>query len=666
MGELFVYVMKSAICLASFYLFYKVLLTRDTLHRMNRCILLLCMVLSSLIPFIRFTVEKPTVVNQPILELEDMILMSSVSEPEIYVSETPVNWMALVMGIYLLGMLLLLGYYVCSACRLLSMIRHCSLQKKEGHSLIVHELELAPFSWLHYIFISKKDLTENGDIFLTHEKAHIDCRHSYDLLLATFCTILQWFNPAAWLLKQELENIHEYEADDQVLNRGIDAKTYQLLLIKKAAGARLYSLANSFNHSSLKKRITMMLKKKSSVWAYAKYAFVLPVTAVAVAAFARPEVINLSEEMEAVTVEDLSTSVSKITYIVDKDSTVYSKVDVAPAFPGGEREYMKFMAMHLRYPSSAQEEGEEGFVHFNLVIDSNGTATVRPINIRSERLLKEVRRVVADMPKWTPGKLKGKAVNTQIKQKIWFLLEGSSYDPEIGPQDIIFKGYGGNGPTVSSYRKPEAAENDDAVFQVVENQPQFPGGFTELMGFLAKNMKYPEEASKAGIEGRVVVQFVIAKDGNIKDAKVVRSIHPLLDDEALRVVALMPKWEPGKHKGEAVNVRYTLPVSFRADKKDSDNATGNPTFKLSVESSKDGNATIDCTVLDADTHEPLVGAGAVVLGTTNGIITNTSGFFHLDAKEGQQIQITYPDYTKNTFPVAGNTKGTILLHKEKK
>ena len=161
----------------------------------------------------------------------------------------------------------------------------------DGSKLVVTDETVCPFSWMGYIVISQKDMEESGEEILTHEMAHIRARHSVDMLICSFCVILQWFNPAVWLLKQELENIHEYEADESVINHGVDAKQYQLLLIKKAVGSqRFTSMANSFNHSKLKKRITMMLKRKSNPWARLKYLYVLPLTAVAVVAFARPEI----------------------------------------------------------------------------------------------------------------------------------------------------------------------------------------------------------------------------------------------------------------------------------------------------------------------------------------------------------------------------------------
>mgnify|MGYP000237781328 CR=1 FL=1 len=149
---------------------------------------------------------------------------------------------------------------------------------------------------MKFVVISEKDLKENGEEILTHEYAHIRKRHSIDLLIADICIFFQWFNPASWLLKQELQNIHEFEADESVIAQGIDAKKYQLLLIKKAVGTRLYSMANSFNHSSLKKRITMMLKKKSNPWKLSKYLIVFPLAAIAAILFARPNLLNMNNQ----------------------------------------------------------------------------------------------------------------------------------------------------------------------------------------------------------------------------------------------------------------------------------------------------------------------------------------------------------------------------------
>ena len=168
-----------------------------------------------------------------------------------------------VLLVYLAGILFLACrniYSLICLFRLIHSGKHEKLEK--GVTLVVHNQEIAPFSWMKYIVISRKDLEENGREILIHEMAHIHHRHSVDLLVADICIFFQWFNPSAWLLKQELQNVHEYEADETVINEGVNAKEYQLLLIKKAVGTRLYSMANSFNHSKLKKTYHYDVKRK--------------------------------------------------------------------------------------------------------------------------------------------------------------------------------------------------------------------------------------------------------------------------------------------------------------------------------------------------------------------------------------------------------------------
>ncbi|MDO4215151.1 MAG: M56 family metallopeptidase [Bacteroidales bacterium] len=465
MGAFVVYILKCALCLALFYLFYKLLLTRDTFHRLNRMTLLVCMGLSCLIPFVHYSVQAPTLVSQSVLELEDYITFTV--EPVAETVDTPFNWMILFVGIYLLGVVGFLCYHIWSLSKLVFMLHNCKVQlEEEGYRVQTHNFDISPFSWMHTIIISEKDLKEQGDILLEHEKAHIRLRHSYDLLLATFCTVFQWFNPAAWLLKQELQNIHEYEADDSVLQRGIDAKTYQILLVKKAAGARLYSLANSFNHSSLKKRITMMLQKRSSAWACAKYIFVLPITAMAVAAFARPEVTSLAKAIET-DVEAVSPSI-------------------------------------LPQPEMPDVKGE--------------------VTVKDEAVKSLVPKRVASSP----------------------------VQPQ--PEEVA---------VVETSSNP--VEEDDVVYQVVDKQPTFMGGNQALMKYLASNVKYPEQALKEGLSGRVIVQFVVDKDGSIKDPRVARSASPLLDAAAIEAVKNMPNWTPAMQMGKPVKVRFTLPIAFLND-----------------------------------------------------------------------------------------------------
>ncbi len=335
MGAFFIYILKSAVCLVLFYLFFKLLLSRETFHRFNRVALLGVLLFSLLIPCIEVTTRHQVEVQQAVLSIEQLLMMAEMENAtpvEIEAGEwqqapAPISlsWIQIALLIYLAGIVVLVCRNVYSLLCLLRLICSGKREKLEsGITLVVHDRALAPFSWMRYIVISRKDLEENGREILIHEAAHIRNRHSWDLLIADICIFFQWFNPGAWLLKQELQNIHEYEADETVINEGVNAKEYQLLLIKKAVGTRLYSMANSFNHSKLKKRITMMLKEKSNPWARLKYLYVLPLAAIAVTAFARPEISEKADEISAVKVNDLTAIVEakmeEITKDVLKDS----------------------------------------------------------------------------------------------------------------------------------------------------------------------------------------------------------------------------------------------------------------------------------------------------------------------------------------------------------
>ena len=261
MGAFFIYILKSSVCLVLFYLFFRVLLSKETFHRFNRVALLGVLFLSLLIPFIEVTTNHQVEVQQTMLTIEQVLLMAEMEPATVDATGgvavyevASLSWIEILLLVYLAGIIFFACRNLYSLIRLFRLIHSGKREKLEnGTTLVVHEQEIAPFSWMKYIVISRKDLEENGREILIHEAAHIRHRHSIDLLVADICIFFQWFNPGAWLLKQELQNIHEYEADETVINEGVNAKEYQLLLIKKAVGTRLYSMANSFNHSKLKK-----------------------------------------------------------------------------------------------------------------------------------------------------------------------------------------------------------------------------------------------------------------------------------------------------------------------------------------------------------------------------------------------------------------------------
>ena len=301
MGALLLYILKSTICLILFYLGFKALLSNDTFFRFNRWVLLVGIATCMLLPAIKIQTSEPLLIQQPIIHLEKMIageetvvtyLSDNNPEVDMIPVVTPakmIDWGQIIALLYWAGFIFCLMTTLLSFRKMFVLIRSGRKLQQGRYTLILVPSCVSPFSWGRYIILSEEDYEKHPDEILTHEMMHLKSHHSIDLLFMECILWLHWFNPAIWLLKRELKDIHEYQADKGVLTQGVDATKYQLLLVKKAVGSSLYTLANSFNHSKIKKRITMMLKKKSNNWARLKLALLVPVGLAALSAFARPE-----------------------------------------------------------------------------------------------------------------------------------------------------------------------------------------------------------------------------------------------------------------------------------------------------------------------------------------------------------------------------------------
>ena len=648
-------------------MFYKLLCSRDTLHRFNRCLLLFILALSAVVPFMYIDLgiishEAAVEIGElgAVLEAEPVEMAAMADEPTPLWQRVPwqqIPWRMILGGIYCAGLLACLAHFVGSLLSIALLIRRSKRRvMADGTILVTHNKAYGPFSWMRYIIVSEQDLSDNFDMILAHERAHIRLHHSWDLLFVQLCATAQWFNPAAWLLKRELEAIHEFEADSDTLRQGFDARQYQLRLFEEAVGVKFNTITNNFNNCSTKKRIIMMMKRQTSPWARMKALFVLPVAFVAVAVISctspkekktdsnqenadvivetngkgdpllvlvfpdgtemykidernwvdrynkdsksylaqfdltqmNIEAIKVLKEDEAKSTygeraangamkfylkgttkkevmdamwqhkgeeepllvqlieksENGSVSVESITKKPAEEGEIFQVVEEQPMFPGGMQEMMKFLQQNIKYPKEAQEQGKQGRVIVQFVVNKDGSIVNDSIVRSVDPLLDaEALRVVRSMPNWTPGKQKGKPVRVRFTLPVTFHLNGDA------PKQA------------TEAKQPEAT--DDKIFQVVEDQPEFPGGMEALMKHLSKEIKYPKEAQDKGTQGRVIVQFVVRKDGSITDAKIMKPVDPLLDAEALRVVSEMPNWIPGKQRGEAVNVRFTLPVMFR-------------------------------------------------------------------------------------------------------
>ena len=389
------YIMECAFCLALLYLPFWGLLRKETFFQYNRFVLLAITVLSFILPWINIPeITSQLAPSETIsIQLEEINVMISGKA----LSEN-ISWKTILAIIYLSGAVTCLLYKMIDLVRLIRFIpRGCLwVHTENGIHIHCHAHDVVPFSWMNHIVISEKDYEENGHNILLHEQAHIACGHSWDVLWLSFVEVLQWFNPFVWMLSKEIQDIHEYEADLTVLHKGINARDYQLLIIQKVVGSGSYTFANNFNHSSLKKRITMMIKEKSNPWARLKYLYILPIVAICMIACTQSA----------------------------KSTMSYEEVEVKPEYPGGMGELGKLLNSNLKYPLIPFENGVQGEVHVQFVVDKEGNVEeVTVFKGVDPHLDAEALRVIKMMPKWKPGKHEGKEVNVKCTIPVGFRLQ---------------------------------------------------------------------------------------------------------------------------------------------------------------------------------------------------------------------------------------------------
>lgn len=249
---------KAAVALAVFYMFYRLLLKKESFHRLNRMVLVGMVIVSFLVPLCIITIHKP-------MEMATANETGEVIRIQETAGDFAAPWWSMALTIlFWAGVGFVLARMVISILSVVRIIRRsqCVLEE-DGCKVFVTEREMDPFSWMRYIVLSQKDWECPHESILTHEKAHIRHRHSVELLLVDILTAFQWFNPAIWMLRMDLQEVHEYEADNAVLQSGANLKEYQYLLVRKTVDKSGFYVANSFSHSTLKNRIAMMKKRNS-------------------------------------------------------------------------------------------------------------------------------------------------------------------------------------------------------------------------------------------------------------------------------------------------------------------------------------------------------------------------------------------------------------------
>lgn len=321
MQEYILYSLKAAAVMLAFYLFYKILLSRETFHRLNRIVLLATAPLSMVLPLCVITIKRTVVVESP-SSAHLVAPIEIVEHPTAVAATGGFDWWLAGGIVAIVGAVIVVAWSVASVVSVRRLMRDAREVANDGRvRTMVSDKNISPFSWMKTIIISERDLAEGYDIVIAHEMAHIRLLHSWDVLFVNLCCALQWFNPAVWLLRRDLREVHEYEADLEVLRGGANARDYQLLLIKKAVGNKSYSIANSLNHSTLKNRITMMLHKKSTPASRMRLLCALPLVCLSLTAFAQTETVVINADK--VTENSTENQTRQVTTLRVVDGKVY-------------------------------------------------------------------------------------------------------------------------------------------------------------------------------------------------------------------------------------------------------------------------------------------------------------------------------------------------------
>ena len=388
------YTFKAALLTAVFYTFWRLLLSKETFHRLNRIVLVLTPVVSLLLPLCVITVHRTEYVSI----LTD--LTSSSGAAPVAGTVTVPLWVQLLAAVYAAGVAMVIFKTIWSVVKLRRIIREGAHERlDDGADLVITDRDVAPFSWMSHIVLSRKDYESWNPEIVSHEQAHIAMRHSFDILLVDIFSAFQWYNPMVWMLRSDLRGVHEYEADEAVLEKGIDATQYQMFLIRKAAADRGYTVANSFNSGTLKNRITMMLKKRSKRLSAMKVLFVIPVIGLSLAATARTVTDYIP------TGDDTQVQVPQN----DKEPVPFRLVETKPTFNGGGAdEFSKWVNENLKYPDDAKAEKVQGRVTLQFTVTETGEVKgVRILRGTGHTSLdEEAVRVIKASPKWTPGRNK--------------------------------------------------------------------------------------------------------------------------------------------------------------------------------------------------------------------------------------------------------------------
>jgi len=414
MNAIIIYLIQTAICLASLYLIYWLFFRKDTFFTANRFYLIGSIILSFILPMFEIPVFYHNTDVIYVVALETITVTAQKIESGMAQNYTLYQTALIV---YLTGASIFLLRFVFQLLQLAFLIWKFGVSKMDGLSIVKIKSKYSPFSYFNFIFLNEDNLKdEHLKNILDHEIIHIKQKHSLDLIILEILTVVQWFNPFIWLYKTSLKGIHEYLADEGLLAGGMNKRMYQNLLLNHTVGLQVNDLTNNFNQSLIKKRFIMMTKSQTKKIARLKFLLALPVAAILIACF----VFSCKQNetmLDSVEIQDVKSAPIE-------DQEVFQVVEKMPLFPGGEIALQKYINANIQYPELARKEGIQGRVYVTYIVEIDGSISdVRILRGIGGGCDEEAMRVVSEMPKWSSGTQRGKAVRVQFNLPIVFKLQ---------------------------------------------------------------------------------------------------------------------------------------------------------------------------------------------------------------------------------------------------
>jgi len=569
------YLIQINLYLTLFYAFYMMFLRNETFFNLNRAYLLSAAFFSVSIPLIRNEWIKSLFFTEKVQQnwsSVNVMVMEGFASP---IKEES-NW---ALGDYLTFVYLFVMLFLV----LRLVFRLIKVQK-----MLNSDNHPEAFSFFRKVRVNQ-DLPQKEQIE-KHEQTHAKQLHTADVLFFEILGIINWFNPVTYSYKKSIRQIHEFIADEQALHLQSNKKDYALLLFSKSFGINPNSLTNNFfNQSLLKRRIMMLQKPKSRKTAILKYGLSAPLFLIAM-------VLSSATVSENKTIKQIENQIQPAQPIAEilvpkvvedlvidnkKEEVSFEKPIVNVNIDGEFEAFKKHLVKSLSFPQKLKDDKTDFKLAYTFNVGKNGLINnVSAVKFNDTFLTSDGETKISSF------KEKLNVPEGIYTLFINYVLSGLNKSAAIdATRDLgIIKNFIGE-ITVTAYLANKTAlnevvvvgygsKNDDEVFSNVEVLPGFPGGLSAFGKFLAANLRYPAYARENNIQGRVFLSFVVEKDGSLSAIKVARGIGGGCDEEAVRVISISPKWNPGMQNGKAVRVSYTVPVFFQLNSNVKGNVSG--------------------------------------------------------------------------------------------